>query len=145
MKNHFPKTTIRISFDTLMEELAVALRKEGFVVSGTTDFQKEFMDGMSMHFKKYRVLAVNLPLLSFQMLSIAASEGIVLPCSVTVVEHYPGEVEIILANPTLMIAMMTQDASLLNLAEQVGHRLGLVIRSLERKPVTNPDLVTSWD
>ena len=44
MTNHFKKTIIRVSFEPLVDQLKAALDKEGFEISGVTDFQQIFMD-----------------------------------------------------------------------------------------------------
>ena len=144
MVNIFSKTFVRISFESLMTELKGALVKEGFVISGILDFQQDLQDNLGGHVKKYQILSVHIPYLSQQMLTFAVHEGVVLPCSITVIETRPGEVEIIPANPTALIARNVRDASLQNLAEEVTRRMDRVIQSMERSPVNTPDLSTSW-
>ena len=144
MINHFRKTTIKISFDTLVDQLKNILVREGFVITGVTDYQQQFMDRMNIHFRKHVILTVDIPLLAYEMLSIAPFEGMVLPCNITMAERYPGEVEIVPVNPTALLVMGIQDASLQNLAEQFSQKLERVIRSLERESNNMPDMVTSW-
>jgi len=140
----FNKTFVRISFEALMAQLKDELKKEGFVVSGILDFQQDLQDNLGGYVKKYNILNVHMPYLSQQMLTFALYDGVVLPCSITVIEIRPGEVEIIPANPTALIARNLSDASLQNLAEEVTRRMDLVIQSLERSPMNMPDLSTSW-
>jgi uncharacterized protein (DUF302 family) len=108
------------------------------------DFQQDLQENLGGHVKKYKILNVHMPYLSQQMLTFALHDGVVLPCSITVIEVHPGEVEIIPANPTALIARNLSDASLQNLAEEVTRRMDLVIQSLERSPMSTPDLSTSW-
>lgn len=140
----FKKTIVKIAMEALVEQLKGELAKEGFTITGVTDFQQEFQDKLGTHFKKYKILAVHVPYLSQQMLSFEPLEGVVLPCSVTLIEIHPGEVELIPVNSTALIARDMQDASLQNLAEEVSRRLDRVIKSLEREPSGTPDLFTSW-
>lgn len=144
MMNHFRKTTIKTSFDTLVDQMKDILMKEGFVIAGVTDYQQQFRDRMNIHFRKHVILTVYIPMLAYEMLSIAPFEGMVLPCNITMAERYPGEVEIVPVNPTALLVMGIQDASLQNLAEQVSRKLELVIHSLERQSNNMPDIVTSW-
>ena len=145
MINLFSKTFVRISFEVLMIELRSALEKEGFVVSGILDFQHDLQDNLGGRVKKYQILNVHMPYLSQQMLTFALHDGVVLPCSITVIEVQPGEVEIIPANPTELIARNLNDASLQNLAMEVTRRMDVVIQSMERSPMNTPDLSTSWN
>jgi uncharacterized protein (DUF302 family) len=145
MTNHFKKSIIRVSFESLVDQLKAELDKEGFEISGTTDFQQVFMDKLSIHFKKYKVLAAHIPHLYQEMMLLASIEGIVLPCNITIVELYPGEVAIVPVNPTELIVSDIQNASLQNLAGEVSRRLALAIHELGRESTGSPDLVTSWD
>ena len=144
MMSLFNKTFVRISFEDLIIQLKEALEKEGFVVTGILDFQQDLQENLGGHVKKYKILNVHMPYLSQQMLTFALHDGVVLPCSITVIEVHPGEVEIIPANPTALIARNLSDASLQNLAEEVTRRMDVVIQSLERSPMNTPDLYTSW-
>lgn len=144
MINLFKKTTVRISMEALLVHLRTELAKEGFIVSCTTDFQHEFMDRLNGHFKKYIIASVHIPYLSQQMLSFTSAQGIVLPCTISMIEAYPGEVEVIPVNSTELIAREMHDASLQNIAEEVTRRLELVIHALERGPTSTPELFTSW-
>ncbi len=144
MTHVFKKTIIKSSLESLIVQLKEVLAKEGFTITGVTDFQKEFQDRLGTHFKKYKILSVHVPYLSQQMLSFEPLEGVVLPCSITVIEINPGEVEIIPVNATELIARDMQGASLQNLAEEVSRRLERAIHNLEREPTGTPDLFTSW-
>lgn len=130
--------------EALLIQLRTELAKEGFIVSGITDLQHEFMDQLNGHFKKYVIASVHIPYLSQQMLSFTSAQGVVLPCNISMIEPYPGEVEVIPVNTTELIAREMHDASLQNLAEEVTRRLDLVIHALERGPTSTPELFTSW-
>jgi uncharacterized protein (DUF302 family) len=144
MINLFKKTIIRISFEALLIQLRTELDKEGFVISGITDFQKEIQDRLNGHFKKYQILSVHIPYLSQQMLSLSPTEGVVLPCYITVIELQPGVVEVIPVNTSEVIAREMHEASLQNLAEEVSRRLDRVVHMVEHGPTKTPDLFTSW-
>lgn len=138
------KTVIKLSFDSLMDQLGDALDKGGFVVSGITDYQQVFLEKLGTHFRKYKVMAVYIPHLYQEMLMMEASDGIVLPCNITVVESSPGQIVVTAVNPTELMVRDTQKASMQNLAGEVTRSLDVVIDSLPRGSTYIPDLVTSW-
>jgi uncharacterized protein (DUF302 family) len=144
MVSYLKKTIVRASFDSLVNQLKVELDKEGFEISGMTDFRQVFMDKLNLHFKKYKVLAVHVPLLYQTMIQLAPMEGMVLPCNITIVELYPGKIAVIPVNPVELVADGIQDAPLRNLAEEVSRRLDLAIHGVEGESTGTPDLVTSW-
>jgi uncharacterized protein (DUF302 family) len=144
MINYPQNIVISISFDTLVEELKGALEIEGFIISGETDFQKDLIERVNVHYKKHKVLTVHYPALTFQMLSASTLEVWVLPCTVTILEHYPGKVEVACFNPTAVLAKESGDVSLQNIAADVGHRLDALLHSLEQEPNGTHDMVTSW-
>lgn len=139
------KTVIKISFDSLMAQLVNALDNGGFVISGITDYQQVFFEKLGIHFRKYKVLAVHIPHIYQEMLTMEALAGIVLPCNITLIESFPGEVVVMSVNPTEIMARDTPGASIQNLAEEVSRRLDVVIDSLQRGSTSIPDLVTSWE
>jgi uncharacterized protein (DUF302 family) len=144
MARSFKKTIVKTSLESLIIQLKGELAKEGFTLTAVTDFQQEFQDRLGTHFKKYKILSVHVPYLSQQMLSFQPLEGVVLPCSITIIETHPGEVEIIPVNVTELISHDMQDSSLQNLAVEVSKRLERAIDNLQREPTGTPDLFTSW-
>jgi uncharacterized protein (DUF302 family) len=144
MMSYLKKTIIRTSFDSLVNQLKVELDKEGFEISGATDFQQVFMDKLNLHFKNYKVLAVHIPLLYQTMMQLAPVEGMVLPCNITIIELYPGKIAVIPVNPVELLADGMQNASLRNVAEAVSRRLDIAIQGLKEGSTNIPDLVTSW-
>ena len=138
------KIVVRASFDTVIEQLKTELEKTGFQLSGVTDFQQAFSDKLNIHFKKHKIFAVYIPHLYQEMLMFECSEGIVVPCNVTLIERYPGEVVIIVFNPTESIVRDIQNPTMENIAHEVSRRLEFLVQSLERESNTNFNLVTSW-
>lgn len=137
--------TIRISLETLLEELTDLLEREGFIVSGVTDLQRDFLEKLNAHYGKYKILTIHHPHFFRQMLSIAPVGGLVLPCSITLMENYPGDVEVFVFNPAIFLAKEVRNVSLLGKAEEVSRKLNEVIHQLERVSDSIPDLITSWE
>lgn len=142
---HYVGKNIRISLETLLAELTGLLEREGFIVSAVTDMQKDFLEKLNVHYGKYKILTIHHPHFSRQMLSIAPVGGLVLPCSITLMETYPGDVEVFVFNPTTFLAKEMQNVSLLGKADEVSRKLDGVIHQLERVSGSIPDLITSWD
>lgn len=143
MDNQFKKTMIRMSFEAAIVQLKAALLNEGFDIGGVTIFHHA-NDSYGRTVGKYQIFHVYDASLYNDMFRISPVEGIILPCAVSVIETYPGEVTIIPYNATESILRDIQNLSLQNLAAEVTRRLGLVIRGLEKRQAEDPDLVTSW-
>lgn len=143
----FSKTNIRISFHTLMDGLTASLLKSGFVICGVVDFQKEYMDALNEHHHQYKIITVDLPRISTQMISRYPYDGVILPICISVIEVYPGDVSIVWVNPTELLAIKIKDDHLLHLAKQTGDVLNEVLQTIEERFnqwSATPDLVTSW-
>ena len=138
------KVTLRISFDTLIEEIRAILERDGFVISGVADFQRDLLDRLNVHSGKNVVLVVHHPQLTMEMLSIARRGGEVLPCHITLEEHYPGNVELFVFNPVAVLALRSGDLPLKAKADEMSRRLDLLLRGIRHDRVDEPDLVTSW-
>jgi uncharacterized protein (DUF302 family) len=133
-----------MAFETVLDQLRNELYKEGFEVGGITDFQNPNNPKEGVTLGKFVVLAVYDPYLYKEMMKLSPFEGIVLPCSISMIELYPGEIAIVPYNPTEQILQGIENPSLLNLATEVSKRMGLAIHALEKEQTGNPDLVTSW-
>lgn len=144
MTGSFYKTTVKGSFETLVTQLKIALDKEGFAVCGVADFQRAFSVEPTLQFKKYQILSVYIPHLFHEMVMLAPFEGMVVPCNISVIESYPGSIELIPVNPIEIIVRGIQSPSVQNLAEEVSRRMDIVLRALEHESTNTPDMVTSW-
>lgn len=136
---------MRTCFETLIDELISRLETGGFVLCGVTDYQDLVRNKLHAHFRKYKVLAIESLEHAHAMVSLPSVEGIILPCSVTVAELYPGRVAVVRVNPTEVIARELQNDELKNVSDDVTRKLDLVIGSLGYQETTIPDLVTSWE
>lgn len=143
MDNHFKKTTVRMSFEAVLDQLKNELHKEGFDIGGVTAYH-DAKDSTGRSYEKYQILHVYDLFLYNEMLRISPFEGLILPCAVSVIETYPGQVAIVPFNATEFIVRGIQNPSLLNLATEVTRRLGLAIYAVEKLQTGDPDLVTSW-
>lgn len=131
-------TVIRMSFESVLDQLRTELVKEGFEISGITDFQKLRSAG------RYNILSVYHSFLYKEMLTIAPKEGTVLPCLISVVEIYPGESMLVPFNAAEVACEGSQNSLLQALATEVTKRVEVAIHALEKKQTGDPDLVTSW-
>jgi len=139
------RTTIRTSLDTLVCQLSDAFTKTGFIVCGMNDFQKEHYDALKIHHNKHKIIWVDYPAISAEMLSQHVGDCVILPCSVSVVELFPGDVSVIITNPTEILASISGNTRLSNLARRVTSLIENVVKDYEKDSSATPDLVTSWE
>lgn len=137
-------TTISASFDCLVDQVTTAVTQAGFVICGVADFQKNHEELLNVHHGGYKVISVDLPTTSAQMISPDLERGMVLPACISIVELYPGSVSIVVVNPTEILAAVAGDVRLVSLAKGVTHRLFSVIHQFEKENGNAPELVTSW-
>ena len=143
MNFQFGHTVIRMSFESVLDQLKNELSKEGFVISGVTDFQKLHLPTGSST-GQYNVLTVYHTLLHNEMLTIGPAEGMILPCLISVAETRPGETMLALFNVTETVCASSQNSLLQAVATEVTRRMEVAIHALEKKDAGDPDLVTSW-
>ncbi|HEU5292441.1 MAG TPA: hypothetical protein VFU05_17460 [Cyclobacteriaceae bacterium] len=140
--DHFNRTEIRMSFEAVLDKLVTSLQREGFVISGITDFH-EFNSKSEIAHGKYKVLSVYLPALYKELMTLCPYDGAILPSYVSVIETYPGQISVVPYSPDGTIIEM-QNGSFQSLRAEVAKRLNLAVSALEPKQVKDPDLVTSW-
>jgi uncharacterized protein (DUF302 family) len=143
MTIHAKKIIVHASFKTLIEQLIVELGNCGFNVFGPMRIQKESQNAAGTQLR-YEVILVELPRLSSKMIAAAPHEGAILPVCVSVMELYPGEIEVAIANPTELLASANNNLQLFSLAREVSQVLEQAIQKFESDPNWTPDLVTSW-
>jgi hypothetical protein len=131
------------NFDSLSASIKTALIEAGFVVSGTIALKRENDAHASASGLKYEVIVVDLPRVTSQMVEISPGEGNVLPACVSLIEIYPGGVNMIIANPTEALA--NNNTPLFYLAHEVTSSLQNVLEPFARNTNAAPDLVTSWE
>jgi uncharacterized protein (DUF302 family) len=136
------KILIRGAFEALIDRLSVELKAYGFNVFGPMIVQKD-QPGVGPQLK-YHVILADLPSVSSQMISICPHNGTILPSCISVMEIYPGEIEVVLMNPTELLASMTDNVQLLGLACEVTKCLEDIMSGFESVKNYIPDLVTSW-
>lgn len=132
------KIDVRGLAESLSDKLATALSASGFVIVGKLDQKRTYRDCQF----KYEVIAVDLPRASAQMVKINRSEGLVVPACISLIEIYPGEVSVFIANPTVEFAKDNNE--LLYMATEVTTKLQEVVHAFAREANRTPDLVTSW-
>lgn len=143
MVNHVKKMVVRLPFETVLDQLKTELHNDGFEIGGITDFHNAASRFPVTHVK-HKVLAIYHGFLHKEMLLLAPFAGLVLPCSVSVIEWYPGETAIVPYNATEHIAREMSLHSLENIAREVSRRLDDVIQTLENAQSKDRDFVTSW-
>jgi uncharacterized protein (DUF302 family) len=143
MTNHAKKIIVHASFKTLIDQLIAELQNCDFIVFGPMRIQKELQNVETTQ-SRYEVILVELPRLSSKMITAAPNEGAILPICISVIELYPGEIELVITNPTELLASANNNLQLFSLAREVRQVLDQVIQKFESDPDWTPDLVTSW-
>lgn len=144
MQNYFRKFVLTSSFESFHKELVTALERQGMVSVLTADFQKAFLRDGQVHTGKYEVLSVYDPKLYTEMVAIAPVRGIVLPCTISIIELYPGKIAVIPVNQTEIISRDMKSEHLRFLAGQVTVKINLVLETMEKEEHGLTSMVTSW-
>ena len=141
MAHHFKKTMFRMSFDAVVDQLTWELYKEGFVILYTADIRRIFREELHADLQKYEIMSVMIPHLSNELLKMEPFTGMLQPCTITIRDYNPEEVEVTAANPSEWIVQTIDNPGLQNVAEEISRRLNLVIETLSRRPAGIPDRV----
>lgn len=144
METLLKEVTVRNSFEFVVEELAKRLHDQGFLTQDAIDFHNDSLELDRISDRKYAILPVYSHQLSKEMVALFPTEGVILPCYVSVIENYPGEIQVILYNPMHEIARELHNQCLDSFASEVTSRILGIIHTLQELNVS-PDLVTSWE
>lgn len=139
MAYHYKKTLFHTPFNAFVEDLTVALYKEGFVILASSDIRRILKDSLHVNVKKYEIISVIIPHLFNEMLALQPFPGIVLPSQITVSETSAREVEVSIVDATRLMVMAIEDPGFRNITDEIDRRLNIVVEQLSHKPVGVPD------
>jgi uncharacterized protein (DUF302 family) len=89
--------------DGALEQVAKALKVEGFGILTEIDVKKTLKDKIDVDFRPYRILGACNPPLAHRALSASSVVGLLLPCNVTVTEVGPNKVEVSIIDPMALV------------------------------------------
>jgi len=139
MIRHVKKIMVRAAFKTFMDQLYTELTDGGFHVLGPITIRSEQNAPAN-----YAVILAELPRLSSKMFTAAPNERVILPGCISVLELYPGEIQLAIANPTELLASASNNVQLFSLAREFRKVLEETVQKFESDKNWTPDLVTSW-
>ena len=98
MKYYINKT-LSIGFESAVEKVTEALKKEGFGVLTQIDIQEKLKEKLDVDFRKYKILGACNPPNAYKALQHEDKIGLMLPCNVIVQELENNEIEVAAVDP----------------------------------------------
>jgi uncharacterized protein (DUF302 family) len=130
--SYYFTTQINKNFNTVLENLTVALKKEGFGILTTIDMQQTLKNKLDVNFKKYTILGACNPQFAYKALQVENKIGAMLPCNIILQENENNSIEVSAINP--MVSMQSVKNRQLNgIAEEVSNKLQNVIKNIQNE------------
>lgn len=123
---YYINRTIESDFDTAIDRVTKALKKEGFGVVTKMDVQKKLNDALDVNFRPYVILGACNPKGAYKALQHENKIGVLLPCNVIIQQVEDGKIEIAAVDPYASM-MAVENQGLADLAEEMKSRLKNVI------------------
>ena len=128
MEYYFSKT-LREPFDTVVEKVTEALKKEQFGVLTQISVDETLKKKLDVDFKRYLILGACNPHYAYKALTAEDKIGTMLPCNVIVQQVNPDTVEVAAINPIASMQAV-QNESLGGIAMDVTEKLKRVVSEL---------------
>ncbi|WP_282014156.1 DUF302 domain-containing protein [Marinifilum flexuosum] len=98
--SYYIKRSTNFGFDEAIERVIKAVQTEGFGILTDIDVKSTLKEKINVDFKKYRILGACNPTFAYEALQVEDQIGIMMPCSITVIEQDNGHVDISIMDPT---------------------------------------------
>ena len=121
--------TVKLDFDTAVQQVTEELAKEGFGVLTVIDVQTTLKTKLDVDMPPYRILGACNPVLANQAITAVPDIGLLLPCNVLVREDADGLVHVEFMDPGAVLGLV-DDPRVDPLAQQVKHKLENVLAAL---------------
>lgn len=129
MSYYFNKVLQGKSFDEVIEQVTLELKKEGFGILTEIDLQETLKKKLDVDFKKYKILGACNPHFAYQALQNEDKIGVFLPCNVVVEEREQGGVEVAVVDPIASM-ISVKNESLGAIAIEIQQKLKKVMDQL---------------
>ena len=127
--NYYFSKTLSAGFDSCMERVKEAMRKEGFGVVSEIDMQAKLKEKLGVDFKRYTIVGACSPTFAHKALQEEDKIGVMLPCNFVVIDQGNGSTEVAAVHPVASM-MAIQNAALEPIALEVTRKLQRIISIL---------------
>ena len=128
MSYHFSKI-VSVPFDEAIEQVAEALKKNGFGILSTIDVKTTLKNKIDVDFRPYTILGACNPQFAYQALQTEDKIGTMLPCNVVVQQTDDGRVEVSAVDPVASMQAI-ENPALGDIAQEVQGLLKATIDNL---------------
>lgn len=127
--SHFT-TTISATFESAIEQVKEALKREGMGVLTEIDVQAAFKKKLDKDFHRYTILGACQPTIAYEMLQADKYAGVFYPCNIVVQEIDSNRIEVSAVDPLAMFLTIHSPRAK-EVALEAHDMMQLVIRHLE--------------
>lgn len=127
--SYYINKTIKTDFDSAVEKVTNALKKEGFGVLTEIDIKDTLKKKLDIDFRKYKILGACNPPNAYKALQSEPNVGLMLPCNVIVQETDNEEINVAAIDPQASMLAIKND-ELKIITGNIKTKLEKVIKSL---------------
>ncbi len=124
------KKTVSGDFEEVTNRTKEALKKQGFGIASEMDMDKKLKSKLAnVQMRPYRILGVCNPAHAYQSIQQESNIGLLLPCKVLLKDLGNGKVEIVMADPVVLMETI-KNKELDKIAAEVTRKLEKALKDI---------------
>lgn len=127
---YYMSKTVTGTMDEVQNKTLIALKEVGFGLISEMNMHEKLNEKLGSNLKPYRLLGVCNPKYALDAIEVEENIGLMLPCKILLKETDDGKIQLIFANPAVMMEL-ANNPDLSPIAKEVTQKLTTAFKNIK--------------